>query len=155
MCLTAVKRAGYIISVVPKKFLTEEICMLAAKNSNEAIFHIKNPTPELCLTMIKANDLGLQWVNNPSPEICSEAVKQNGNAIKYIGRPTPEMCLEAVRNNINAFRYINPEFQTQEIIEYVFKANKNYKDLYKFINRDQAPDYIKYYLEINNIKKRR
>ena len=130
-----VKHNGLFLQYVPKKYVTDELCILAAIENGLALQYADNQNKQSCILAVNQNPLALKYVleqhktyelckhavqqdirafefvTNPSriltnEEICISAVKYNGLLLKYIDNQTPEICTLAVQQNGFAIQYV-------------------------------------------------
>jgi hypothetical protein len=98
MCEAAVERDGaFGLKHVPKKFLTQEICLKAMRNSHPPIYAV----PKELL----------------SEEICLEAVQNNGMVISHMPKEfqTERVCLAAVLSNPKAITNMKKKNITENV----------------------------------------
>jgi hypothetical protein len=93
--LQDVKESGFLLSRIPEKERTYELCLEAVKRTGQALQFV----PKRFLT----------------EEICWTAIKTNGWAIKYVPEEfrTYELCEEIINQRYLAFTYIPKEFKKE------------------------------------------
>lgn len=102
--LAAVKKSAYAIRDVPTEYITEEMCYIIASSENHAgakrLIPKKFLTHDLCMAAIKTDGTAIQIVPHDiiTAEMCMMAVKQNGSAFGFIPYhlQSDELCIEAV-----------------------------------------------------------
>ena len=67
--------------------LTEDLCLVAVKQSGNTIKYIKNQTEAICLEAVKQNGVSFKYVKNQTEAICLEAAKKNSRTIRSIKDP--------------------------------------------------------------------
>ena len=142
MHLAAVKGDYLSIEDIPKKFITEEICLAAIKNENgdrvlqfvPEIFK----TPKICLNSVKGDGYNLKYVPDElkTQEMCLVAAENsNWPVLEFMPKHllTPEICIATVKNNI-LLGAIPEELRTLEVC---LAAYKNHPDsAKKFIPKE-------------------
>lgn len=106
LCLIAVKNSGYAIEFVQNK--TQEICEAAVQQNGNCIKHIPNPNRNICLLAVKN---GCVLMNIPrheiDEEICLISVMNNGFNLQDCPIQTDKICYAAIQNQPCALRYVN------------------------------------------------
>lgn len=123
LCLTLVQQNGNLLSSVPEKFRTEEVCDAAVKQNGIAILKVPPELPnffDLALTALKQFPELLQYhsVFHPKKkEIYFASVTQNGKTLEFIPKELRDhdLCLAAVKQNGNALSYVPKELRDYEI----------------------------------------
>jgi len=131
-------------------------CLKTVSRNPNNLYYIRDDlkTYDICLNAVKKYGLALCYVPKKfkTKELCLEAVKEDCFALQYVKRQTPELCMVALKRSVLAFKCVRN--QTLEMIEFVFNKitseRKNYLVL-NLIDKEKAPNCIKYYLEVNNI----
>ena len=98
LALKRVKRNGLALKNIKKKDQTEEMCLMAVRQNEEALQYVKNQTEEMCLVAVSKNAWAFRHVKEQTEAICLSAVKQRGDALQLVENQTEEMCLIAVRS---------------------------------------------------------
>lgn len=114
-CLDLIKQTSCMLCIVPQKYRTYELCLVAVKGKGKG----------KCINYIPKQHI--------TPEICFYAAIQNIHSFTYIPEEfqTYEMALECVKNinpdltfEEDVYRLIPQKFQTDELMACV-------KDVYK------------------------
>lgn len=80
------------------------------KEYPECIAHIEQ-TEQNCLIAVKQSSNALKLIKNPSNAVIDAALNFNALAIEHVKSPTREMIIAALKKNGNAIRFID---QTEE-----------------------------------------
>lgn len=138
LCKIAVETDSNVLAIIPVELRTEEICMIAVKNSGNTLKFVIQQTDAICIAAVEQNGNALFYVKNQTPEICIRAVKNDGYALSHVKIQTPELCLAAVKSNFNAISCVNLNLLTQEMCNEAIKQNERIReyllDVLKFNN---------------------
>ena len=63
---------------------TDELCIIACRNTFDAYYFIKNKSDELNQKLISINGLLLKFIINQDNRMCINAIKQNPNSYQYV-----------------------------------------------------------------------
>lgn len=109
------KRCVQILSMIPSKFIDDEMCLSAMNKNTRCFRHIPRSmrNKELSLMAIKEYATFLRFVPESviDYEICHEAVKRIGpsaKALKYVPITMRgyDMCITAIKNSDKALKYV-------------------------------------------------
>ena len=143
MALTAMESWKDLIHLVPLKFRTEELCLLALKRTWNLDFVFQHiPTEiinaEFILKAVKLNGTILNLVPSEiiTEEIAFAAIKNNTIAIKYVPNHliTKAFCEQIITFDKTCLQYIPKEFRTKD---FLLKAVEIYPFSIKFIKNDE------------------
>jgi hypothetical protein len=122
-CLTAVKRTGSVLQIVPKDFRIKELCIAAVHQDGWALKFVPKllQTDELCIVAVKSSGTAIYLVKDQTPEIIEAALEDDTEALQYIKKQTMEMILKAIGKFSEAITYLNENKQTIKVYTAIFK----------------------------------
>ena len=74
---------------------------------------------------------------NSHPLLSKLAVQLNGNNLEYIFDKTYELCKLAVQDNNDALKFVDEEFQTDELLNIVFRKDNYNKSLLQYCVKEK------------------
>lgn len=124
--LKHVKINGDNLKNVKDEFMTEELCMIAIKNSSSALQFIKNQSLKMCLLSVSKYAYNIKYVNDEfmTEELCMIVIKKDSRLLQFIKKQSLKMCLIVVENDGSCIEYINHEFMNNKIIKLSFENNE-------------------------------
>lgn len=124
-CEIAVQQTGIALKYVPRRFLTESLCVMAIKQTYHAYKHVCQfgLLEEFNLKVAAINGLVLKYipVEQQTEAVCLTAIKQNIKAFKYLIKKYPSVLKYAVGVDCFLLRFIIN--QTEEICKHAVSQN--------------------------------
>ena len=98
--------------------------MKAVIENGRALKYVKNEykTEEMCLIAVKQSGVNLQYVENQTEEICLEAVKNRGQILRFVKNQTEKVCIEALNSNMKNMKYLNEDMKAKMIEKGIISA---------------------------------
>lgn len=105
LCLIAVKQTPHALQYVYHQ--TEKICMAAILQQPSLIREVKNQTTKLCLAALRLDGNVIRHIRNPTYSMYKQAVETTPLALQYIANQTPELWQIAVSGDPFALQYLS------------------------------------------------
>jgi len=149
-CLRVVSKYSVRINLLPKEYLTYELCLASIKTSNNVRFiPLELLTEELCLTACKTHACNIMFIP-PSKQTyeIAELVLENKDfdLLKHIFVDLLDynLCLRAVRNMVLNLKHTPDKFKTYDMcLQAVKKAGVLRYVLDKFIDYNMCIESVK------------
>lgn len=105
LCLIAVRQTPHALQYVYHQ--TEKICLAAILQQPSLIREVKNQTTKLCLAALRIDGNVIQYIRNPTYPMYKQAVETTPLALQYIVEQTPELWQIAVEGDPFALKYLS------------------------------------------------
>ncbi len=115
-CASIVKETGSILRhIKPETLPYYELCKIAVTENGRNLTYIENQTEELCILAIKQTADAFYFVQRPTQYIYLELVKNYGLCLRFIKKQTAELCWISVKKNPYSLIEVDEKFLTREL----------------------------------------
>lgn len=155
LCEIAVNQRGLSILHVREDLLSEKLYEIAVSKSDDdsqidliKIIPKKILTEKICLTSVLRKGESLEFIPNnlKTDEICEAAVKQNYNAIQFVPKTLKNTSLYdyALSKNYNVFKYVPSEYKTKAMCYDILQNTKDKQYLTQVPDKYKDEDMCKF-----------